>query len=76
EAFPVTRLQLQDLENGELILLDVSAQDGKAALERVRLVYSGEVGTASASHKGAVSGRDASGERENGAAGQGEVKLS
>ncbi|EQB3582079.1 TIGR03749 family integrating conjugative element protein, partial [Klebsiella pneumoniae] len=29
EAFPVTRLQLQDLENGELILLDVSAQDGK-----------------------------------------------
>ncbi|EPK5892290.1 TIGR03749 family integrating conjugative element protein, partial [Klebsiella pneumoniae] len=56
--------------------LDVSAQDGKAALEPVRLVYSGEVATASASHKGAVSGRDASGERENGAAGQGEVKLS
>lgn len=42
EAFPVTRLQLQDLENGELILLDVSAQDGKAALEPVRLVYSGK----------------------------------
>lgn len=72
----MTRLQLQDLENGELILLDVSARDGKAALEPVRLVYSGEVATASASHKGAVSGRDASGERENGAAGQGEVKLS
>ncbi|HBX3103270.1 TIGR03749 family integrating conjugative element protein [Klebsiella variicola] len=76
EAFPVTRLQLQDLENGELILLDVSARDGKNALEPVRLVYSGEVATASTSHKGAVSGRDASGERENGAAGQGDVKLS
>lgn len=63
-GIPVTRLQLQDLENGELILLDVSAQDGKAALEPVRLVYSGEVATASASHKGAVSGRDASGERK------------
>lgn len=37
----MTRLQLQDLENGELILLDVSAQDGKAALEPVRLVYLG-----------------------------------
>lgn len=38
----MTRLQLQDLENGELILLDVSARDGKAALEPVRLVYSGK----------------------------------
>ncbi len=30
EAFPVTRLQLQDLENGELILLDVSARGRKS----------------------------------------------
>lgn len=34
EAFPVTRLQLQDLENGELILLDVSAQTEKPRWSR------------------------------------------
>lgn len=34
EAFPVTRLQLQDLENGELILLDVSARTEKPRWSR------------------------------------------
>lgn len=55
-AFPVTRLQLQNVENGELILLDVSASAGKDALESVRLVYSGEVTSATGSHATRVSG--------------------
>jgi len=55
-AFPVTRLQLQNVENGELILLDVSATAGKDALESVRLVYSGEVTSATGSHATRVSG--------------------
>lgn len=54
--FPVTRLQLQNVENGELILLDVSASAGKDSLEAVRLVYSGEVSTATASTATRVSG--------------------
>lgn len=41
-AFPATRLQLQDVENGEVILLDVTAS-GKGSAEPVRIVYSGEV---------------------------------
>lgn len=41
-AFPQTRLQLQDVENGEVILLDVTASD-KGSAEPVRIVYSGEV---------------------------------
>lgn len=55
-AFPVTRLQLQNVENGELILLDVSATAGKEAMEAVRLVYSGEVSSATASSETHVSG--------------------
>lgn len=42
-AFPQTRLQLQDVESGEMLLLDVTATAGKGALEPVRVVYSGEV---------------------------------
>ncbi|ASL90453.1 TIGR03749 family integrating conjugative element protein [Serratia nevei] len=41
-AFPPTRLQLQDVENGEVILLDVTASD-KGSAEPVRIVYSGDV---------------------------------
>ncbi|WP_336844122.1 TIGR03749 family integrating conjugative element protein [Providencia rettgeri] len=41
--FSQTRLQLQDVETGEIVLLDVSAVPGKAALEPVRVVYTGEV---------------------------------
>ena len=44
-AFPQTRLQLQDVESGEILLLDVTATAGKGALEPVRVVYSGEVST-------------------------------
>ncbi|PHM50131.1 conjugal transfer protein [Xenorhabdus sp. KK7.4] len=40
-AFPSTRLQLQDSENGEIILLDVTA--GKTdATEPVRIIYPNE----------------------------------
>lgn len=69
EVFFVICLQLQDLENGELILLDVSVQDGKVVLELVRLVYFGEVVMVSVSYKGVVLGCDVSGERENGVVG-------
>ena len=41
-AFPQTRLQLQDVETGEIILLDVTAGD-KGPTEPVRLVYRGDV---------------------------------
>ncbi len=43
EQFVRTRLVLQDVENGEMILLDISAEEGKNVLEPVSLVYQGEV---------------------------------
>ncbi|ENS3353366.1 TIGR03749 family integrating conjugative element protein [Salmonella enterica] len=43
-AFPQTRVQLQDVESGEVILRDVTAGE-KGPSEPVRLVYSGEVNT-------------------------------
>ncbi|BBK10329.1 integrating conjugative element protein [Klebsiella quasipneumoniae] len=45
-AFPQTRVQLQNVESGEVILLDVTAGE-KGPSEPVRLVYSGEVNTVS-----------------------------
>lgn len=54
-AFATTRLQLQDVENGELILLDVTALEGKQVREPVSLVYQGEVSSATASNKTSVS---------------------
>lgn len=45
-AFPQTRVQLQDVVSGEVILLDVTAGE-KGPSEPVRLVYSGEVNTVS-----------------------------
>ncbi|HGM7842615.1 TPA: TIGR03749 family integrating conjugative element protein [Serratia marcescens] len=48
-AFPPTRLQLQDVENGEVILLDVTASD-KGPAEPVRIVYSGDVTSISSSN--------------------------
>lgn len=56
EAFPVTRLQLQNKANGEIILLDVSAAAGKSVREPVQLVYDGEVSSASTSDKTRISG--------------------
>ncbi|CEE91471.1 TIGR03749 family integrating conjugative element protein [Xenorhabdus koppenhoeferi] len=43
EAFSPTRLQLQNVQNGEIILLDVKAHEKKGVLEPMRLIYSGEV---------------------------------
>ncbi|EBF8098491.1 TIGR03749 family integrating conjugative element protein [Salmonella enterica] len=43
EQFSRTRLVLQDVENGEMILLDIRADEGKNVLEPVSLVYQGEV---------------------------------
>ena len=40
EPIEPTRLQLQDADNGALILLDISAQPGDASLEAVRIVDS------------------------------------
>ncbi|MFV1478546.1 TIGR03749 family integrating conjugative element protein [Serratia marcescens] len=48
-VFPTTRLQLQDVETGEIILLDVTAGE-KGSSEPVRLVYSGDVTSVSSSH--------------------------
>lgn len=58
EAFPVTRLQLQNKANGEIILLDVSAAPGKSVREPVQLVYDGEVSSASTSDKTRISGNE------------------
>ncbi|ENI8091245.1 TIGR03749 family integrating conjugative element protein [Salmonella enterica] len=54
EPFEQTRLQLQDVESGEIILLDITARNDKKVLEPVRLVYSGEV--TSISEKGLQKG--------------------
>ncbi|AJJ23129.1 TIGR03749 family integrating conjugative element protein [Yersinia enterocolitica] len=58
ETFPVTRLQLQNKANGEIILLDVSATAGKSIREPVQLVYDGEVSSASTSDKTRISGNE------------------
>ncbi|WP_288429374.1 TIGR03749 family integrating conjugative element protein [uncultured Pantoea sp.] len=55
EAFPLTRIELQNKENGETILLDVSAVPGKVTREPVKLVYDGELATATASDRQSVS---------------------
>ncbi len=52
----MTRLKLQNKENGEIILLDVSAEPGKKTREPVKLVYDGEVANATANDKQTVSG--------------------
>ncbi len=53
--FATTRVQLQDVENGELILLDITALKGTQVREPVSLVYQGEVSTATASNNASVS---------------------
>ncbi|KHE02676.1 conjugal transfer protein [Pantoea stewartii] len=65
EAFPVTRIELQNKENGEIILLDVSAVPGKVMREPVKLVYDGEVATATASDRQSVSGDAGSGSKSS-----------
>ncbi|WP_390898996.1 TIGR03749 family integrating conjugative element protein [Yersinia mollaretii] len=48
-AFGSTRLHLQNIKNGELILLDISATSSKRRLEPIKLVYQGEVYSATTS---------------------------
>ncbi|EPY5086997.1 TIGR03749 family integrating conjugative element protein [Klebsiella variicola] len=71
-AFPQTRVQLQDVESGEVLLFDITAGD-KGPTEPVRLVYSGDVSTLSqASDAAAQSGgtdRHASGQGTSGGTG-------
>lgn len=55
-AFATTRLQLQDVENGDLILLDITALEGKQVREPVSVVYQGELSSATASDNTSVSG--------------------
>ncbi|EAM8420272.1 TIGR03749 family integrating conjugative element protein [Salmonella enterica] len=45
-VFPVTRLVLKDVESGEMVLIDVSATDGKTVREPVQIVYHGTVESA------------------------------
>ncbi|EID4285656.1 TIGR03749 family integrating conjugative element protein [Salmonella enterica] len=63
-AFPSTRLVLKNVENGELILLDVSASEGKTVREPVQLVYQGTVSSASSASQSTVS--DTQEPRQNG----------
>lgn len=49
--FPQTRLQLQDMESGEVILLDVRTT-ATASAEPVKIVYSGDVSTVSSAAAG------------------------
>ncbi len=66
-AFPLTRLVLKNVENGEMILLDVSASEGKTVREPVQLVYQGTVSTArSASPSGDADTGDVRQDREPG----------
>ncbi|EIA9111108.1 TIGR03749 family integrating conjugative element protein, partial [Salmonella enterica] len=45
-AFPATRLVLKDVESGEIVLMDVSAAEGKTVREPVQIVYRGTVESA------------------------------
>lgn len=71
-AFEQTRLQLQDVETGEMLLLDVSTTAGKGTLEPLRVVYSGEVtrqdSAQSAGRSGAPVAADAAGSEGDGSA--------
>lgn len=50
DQFARTRLVLQDVENGEMILLDISAEEGKNVLEPLSLVYQGEVSSSTSNN--------------------------
>ncbi|ASG86835.1 TIGR03749 family integrating conjugative element protein [Salmonella enterica] len=63
-AFPSTRLVLKNVENGEMILLDVSASEGKTVREPVQLVYQGTVSSASSASQSTAS--DTQNARQNG----------
>lgn len=60
--FPPTRLQLQDMESGEVILLDVRAT-GKGPTEPVKIIYSGDVSTASSAAEAGFPASGAEGDK-------------
>ncbi|TPD89476.1 TIGR03749 family integrating conjugative element protein [Pantoea vagans] len=60
--FPPTRLQLQDMESGEVILLDVRAT-GKGPTEPVKIIYSGDVSTASSAAEASSPASGAEGDK-------------
>lgn len=72
--FATTRVQLQDVENGELILLDITALKGTQVREPVSLVYQGEVSTATASDKATVSAAEPGG-REKASTGANAARI-
>nr|WP_261232414.1 TIGR03749 family integrating conjugative element protein [Serratia entomophila] len=74
-AFATTRLQLQDVENGELILLDITAQEGKQVREPVSLVYQGEVSSATASNNASVSRDEAAPSKSKASAKEGTPRI-
>jgi len=74
-AFATTRLQLQDVENGELILLDITALEGKQVREPVSLVYQGEVSSATASNKTSVSSDETATSRSKTSAKEGASRI-
>ncbi|MBP2170715.1 integrating conjugative element protein (TIGR03749 family) [Erwinia toletana] len=45
KSFPSARLQLRDINNGELVLLDISASDKQQSLEPLRLVFTSTAGS-------------------------------
>lgn len=62
--FPQTRLQLQDAESGEIILLDVTASaKAPAAVEPVKIVYDSDVATLS--NAADVAGQEAGNNRRS-----------
>jgi len=64
-VFPSTRLVLKNVENGEMILLDVSASESKIVREPVQLVWRGTVSSASSAIRSTVSdSRDSRQNRE------------
>ncbi|WP_399199835.1 TIGR03749 family integrating conjugative element protein [Tenebrionicola larvae] len=75
--FASTRVQFQDVENGELILLDVTALKGTQVREPVSLVYREEVSSATASNSVSVSAAESvtSGNREKTASGDNEPRI-
>ncbi len=74
-TFAITRLQLQDVENGELILLDITALEGKQVREPVNLIYQGDLSSATASNKTSVSGDEVTTPRSKTSAKEGAPRI-
>ncbi|HIB1453001.1 TPA: TIGR03749 family integrating conjugative element protein [Salmonella enterica subsp. enterica serovar Muenchen] len=66
-AFPATRLVLKDVESGEIVLMDISAAEGKTVREPVQIVYRGTV--ESAIRRGQAEGNNGSSGVEAGSEG-------